>query len=335
MLTVLNDVHIGVLRSAGTTPESQWLLRQDVLICFKALLPNCGDVLILGDLFDTGNVPIYDVLETYEILSAWLIAHPQSRLYSVAGNHDLNRTSTVLSSFQFLGKLLAGRFPNQYVHIEQPSMTPHGYVVPHLRNQDLFDAAIAAVPECKYLFLHCNYDNNFAAQSDQSLNLSKEQAEVCKAEKIVIAHEHHRRDFNRILIPGNQIGTSVSDWLPNVDKFLLEITEHGHSWICAATRTDNLIELNYRELTQTLHKFVKVTGSVAAEELSGVLTTINKFRSKSPAFVVANGVTLLSEDGSTEVFSQALESVKKFSVLEALRVHLTEEEFKVVESLAC
>ena len=333
-LRILHDIHAGVLRSAGTTPASALALRLHIRERFKSLLPKAGNLMLLGDIFDTGNVPLTDSLGVYEILADWLAQHPESTLYNVAGNHDLAKTSTVLSSFQFVGRLLARQFPNRYVHIEEPAMTPYGYAIPHLRNQDIFNLALAGVPSCERLFVHCNIDNNFAAQSDQSLNISADQLEALPVREVICAHEHHRRTVGKVIIPGNQIASSVSDWLSNGDKFFAQIVDGQTELIKCGEKATEFAEMDWQNLTPTEHKFVRITGTASPEQISATITKINRFRAASSAFVVSNAVTQTSEAGdSAEMFSQSLESVAKFDIMEALRRILTQEEMQELEAL--
>lgn len=331
-LTVLSDVHIGAIRSAGTTTSSQYELRRAVLNDFSLLLPTSCDLLLLGDLFDTNSIPVSDVLETYIILNNWLRNNPDSKLYNVTGNHDASKTSNVLSSFQFLGKLLKLAHPTRYVHVEEPLMTPHGYIIPHLRNQDVFNLALQDVPEVDFLFVHCNYDNHFAAQADQSLNISAEQAQACKAKHIVFAHEHHGRMSGKVLVPGNQIATSVSDWLSKQDKRYLKIVGGKPEYVINKQRKDEFAELDWKSLEDSEHKFIRVVGEATADEASEVVNSINKFRKRSNAFVITNSVVI--DTGAVKVdFDSTLESVQQFSVMDALREIMTPQEMAVLESL--
>jgi DNA repair exonuclease SbcCD nuclease subunit len=332
MLTIISDLHIGAIRSAGTTPTTQYELRKHLLSKFKALLPETGDLLINGDLFDTNNIPISDVLQTYIILNDWLTQHPDNKLYNSTGNHDASKTSTVLSSFQFLGKLLKLAHPDRYIHVEEPMLTPHGYIIPHLRNQDLFDLALSKVPECNFLFVHANYDNGFAAQSDQSLNISRDQAEASKARIIVFGHEHHKRLVGKVVIPGNQIASSVSDWLSPQDKGYVTIVDGTLHYNISATREQEFAELDWRTLEVTDHKFVRVTGDATAEEASEVVNAINKLRKTSEAFVITNAVQIST--GAIKVdFDSTLANVQSFSVMSAIKELLTDEENAVLDAL--
>jgi metallophosphoesterase superfamily enzyme len=334
MLTVISDLHLGAIRSSGTTPTTQWALRQHLLQEFAGLLPVEGDLLINGDLADTGNIAISDVLKTYEILSDWLEAHPSSKLYNSAGNHDKNKTSNVLSSFQFLGKLLSRNFPERYVHIEQPTMTPYGYVIPHLVNQDVFDAALAATPKCEYVFLHANYDNFFAKQADQSLNVSKEQAAALPCKTVIFGHEHHARRLGKVLIPGNQLATSVSDWLSAGDKYKVVIRGgFGVHFEATALRDQEFVEMSWRDLQPTGHKFIRVNGSATQEEAHEVVNAIAAFRRTSEAFVITNAVQIESVEGLSADFESTLEAAKGFDVIKCLLDTLDAEERVVVEGL--
>lgn len=335
ILTCLHDVHIGAVRTAGTTPFSQFSLRKYILTRFKSLLPVAGDLMLIGDLFDTSNIPIYDVLETYKILAEWLEANTSRVAYSMGGNHDLSKSSNTLSSYNLLVGLLARQFPERFVSIDAPALTPYGYMIPHLANQELFNLALKSVPVCETLFVHVNIENNFAAQSDQSLNMSSTQIEECKAKQIVCAHEHNTRYFDKVLLPGCQVPTSVSDWIAEKDKFFAILVDGVPALVKCALRAADYIEMDWRNLAVTDHKFVRVTGEAEPEEVSSAISAINKLRLKHPAFVISNAIkTASASDTSAAVFSDSLQSVQAFSVKAALANILTPQEMAVVESLS-
>ena len=332
MLRILNDVHVGVSRSAGCTEASKHDLRRNILEIFESLLPDSGDLMILGDLFDTGSVPMSDTLKVYMILSNWFQTNLDCRLYNVAGNHDLNRTSNVMSSFQFLGALLTLAYPDRYIHIEQPTLTPYGYVIPHLRNQDVFDAAIAEIPRCQRVFLHANYANGFAAQSDQSLNVSEEQVEAMPCDKVVFAHEHHRRELGKVVITGNQIASSVSDWLSPGDKKYAVINGDNLTLHTSAVRAGQFAEVNWQNLSDAPDKkFIRVVGTASPDEMNSALSALNKLRSVSQAFVITNAIQATSDESVASTFSEGLEAVNSFSIVSALRRILSAEEMTIID----
>ncbi len=99
MLTVINDTHLGAQRRAGTTPASAQALTQFTEQQFIELLDGArGDLLILGDLFDTYNVPLRTVLFAFFELSRWLDMNEGFTLHLVPGNHDLSKDSSKMSS---------------------------------------------------------------------------------------------------------------------------------------------------------------------------------------------------------------------------------------------
>lgn len=335
-LRVLHDLHEGAIRAAGTTVNSQWALRGYLQERLAALLPENQNVLLLGDLFDTHSVPLVDLGATLETLVAWLNRNPECKLYNARGNHDASKTSNIWSSFDLLGRVLLRTFPDRYVHIVEPTAIPYGYVIPHMSNQEQFDLALKRVPEVPYLFVHCNYDNFFAQQADQSLNMSEQQVVDCLAETVVFAHEHHGRNFGKVLVPGNQVASSVSDWLsPQNKRFLTVIDDANdliHRFTECSVRATEYAEIPWDNLQQTEAKFVRIIGTATAEQATDVVNAVNKFRKGSDAFVVANAVAVASE-GEVINFEASLEAVQVFSVLEALRNFLTPEEMAVVEPL--
>lgn len=329
-LVILNDVHIGAIRSGGTTPSTALALRKKILDDFEKLLHKDKDLMLLGDLFDKANIPLTDVLDTYKILASWLTNNPTNKLYNVAGNHDLSGSSNVLSSFQFLGALLKHSFPGRYVHIEEPKQIPYGYVVPHLRNQEMFDLALSQAPAHTVLFLHANFESPFAQHSDQSLNFTHDQ--VKKAKLVVCAHEHQARSHKNVEIPGNQIASSVSDWLGAKTKRFLTLDETGFYYTDCVNNYEEFLVQDWRDLEDTGHVFVRVEGLASTEQASEVVNAINRFRKTSPALVITNAVKIES-DGTTVDFESTLEKVQGFNVMEALRSFLSAEEMKIIESL--
>lgn len=287
--------------------------------------------MFLGDLFDTYEVGVWDFLQVHNMLVDWL-SRRTGMLYLVAGNHDLSKTSNVLGSFDLLCSLLGARAPNRVYVIKQPSMTEYGYVIPHLPNQAAFDAALAEVPACAALFLHCNYDNKFAAQSDQSLNISKEQVDTCPAERIIIAHEHQQKASGKVLIPGNQIATSVSDWLGADAKYRTVINTNGVHLQKVADIDSEYTQQPWNSPQITDHKFVRMVGEATAEQAAEVVNAVAKFRAASLALVVTNGVNIGTMDGLGD-FSTSLESVRAFDVWRALGEVLESGEIETLKGL--
>lgn len=328
--TILSDLHIGVERSSGTTLQSRLLLRQSLLTQFKSLLPE-SDLILLGDVFDKYIIPVDDLFSTYSILREWLTKG--FKLVAVNGNHDTARTSNTMSSFDLLCKLLQGVAGSQITVVkERGQSTPYGYIIPHCQDQTLFEQELEKVPECDYLFVHCNIANIFATHSDQSLNMSLEQITACKARKIICAHEHHGRQFNKVTLPGSQVATSVSDWLAPGDKQFASITDGELTLTTCLRKTDEYIEIPWDALVLTPHRFVRVIGFATADQASQTVTKISKFREKSPALVVSNAVNIESMAGLGD-FNASLESVQAFDCWKALEGVLEPSEIALLKGL--
>ena len=333
MLTILNDLHLDAERSAGTTPATRQLLKQRTLDKFQELLPKGGDLMILGDLFDTADVSAGTLLSTYRVLYNWLLDLEDlgsRQLYMVAGNHDLKKSSNQLSSFDLLCGLLQD-IPGMHVIKGGGQMTPHGYVIPHMPNQVLFDDAVAAVPECDFLFVHCNIHNCFAAQSDHSLNLSLDQIAACRAKQIVCAHEHPGRKLGKVTIPGCQIPTSVSDLLSPGDKQYAVIRDGKLTLHTCARRADEFAEMPWNDLKPSDAPFIRISGEATASQASEALAAVAAYRRTSEALVVANAVKVQAAEGAD--FEDAVADMKGYDVMSMLREVLEPNEVKILEGL--
>ena len=331
-MIVLSDLHIGAVRSAGTSPASSKALRDHLLSSFKDLLNKADeDVILNGDIFDSSNVSMTDLLETYNAVLSWLTKG--FNLTIVVGNHDLYTDTSKLSSLQFMAALLA-KEPNVTYVSGSYRLNSEIYIISHVTNQDLFDLELSKVPTCKYLLLHCNYDNPFSKHLDNSLNLSEQQALDCKAEYIVLGHEHHTRKAlgGKVFIPGNQIASSIADCIGGHDKYMTHLgykPELVKVWDSAA----NYEEIDWRNPAPSTAQFIRFVGHAKPEEAADMADVIARYRRTSEAFVVANAVRVTEDEEGKELALQSLEEINKFNVMEALKEYLTEEELKIVESL--
>lgn len=335
-LTVLNDWHIGAVRTGGTTPATAYQLRQDLLQQFEEMLGVIDtDLLINGDLFNSPAISMADLLRTYRALDNWLVRTGKS-LWLSDGNHDLAKNSTNFSSFQFLAKLLVTEYgdteePGLVTHIEGGGqMTPHGYVIPHVANQDLFDLELAKVPACDYLFVHANYDNEFAVEADHSLNVSREQAEALPVKHIVFGHEHQAKTAlgGKVVIVGNQKPSSVSDCLGNDDKEVFEILADGSYGLSTCWQAaGDFAELPWQEINgyEGPERFIRVTGQAGADQAATVVQAIGRFRAASSALVITNAVKIEGVDDAAQL-ALSHEEITAFNVSAALAELLTPEE---------
>lgn len=337
MLTVINDTHCGAIRSGGTTTKSAWALRQYILNRFRALLLMVeGDLLVLGDLLDAFSIPYHDLLEVFDALHAWAQTNPDQTLYLVPGNHDLSKTTTTMSSFQFLCKLM-GMLDNVVIIDKPGRLNQHdAYVIPHCINQEQFDIEVDKVPDdVQLLFLHCNFDNKFAQKSDHSLNLSADVALKLPVKHIVFAHEHQQRIAinGKVQIIGNQIPSSVADCMGNDRKYLLKVRDGKLTYDETWTAQGSFQRIDWHELGTAAAdaQFIRVEGDAASSEGNAVVTAISKLRSVHNAFVITNAVKI--EGRSTDVEAKSLEQVQSYNIKEAVLRRLNPEQKAVVKAL--
>lgn len=354
MATLINDLHLGVVRKSGVTPQSQEDLRTYIFANFKALLEASGgdDLIILGDLFDSFEIAPRDWVETYYALADWCDKSKGDRLILVAGNHDVSPKGSRVSSFEMLGKVLDKQFNNVIVVGINEVVSVKGgiHILAHCDNQDVFDMKLGGLLEGseagEFVLLHANLANPYAAQADHSLNLSEEVAKefANKGVQLIFAHEHCGRveiphgakeGCAPVVVLGNQIVTSISDCLGNAQKFYHTIRNgkiEKHSW-WNAQNEDGYVELDWHSLDPSVNKkFIRVVGEATSNEASEVVDAIHKFRQKSSAFVIGNAVKVDGIVGVDELPEQ-FEAAKKFDVLSFIYSQLDEGESQVVRKI--
>lgn len=350
-LLILNDLHLGVQRVAGTTPASQLAVRQYLQDSFRTLVNqhHDKDLCIPGDLFDGFEVDMQSVLDCYMTLSDWLFESGRTLILG-AGNHDIGKRNDRLSSFSLLGHLLLDRFPDT-VTIVKDGLYSFGniHVIPHCMNQDLFNIELekALHMEPGYLLLHANVDNGFTEHSDHSLNVDGEWlTKLSKKHHLLFAHEHQHRHFsledtgrNPITVMGNQWPSSVSDCLAHGAaqkdgmKYAHLITDGTLASFATWHRDGDFEQMDWTDLQETEARFIRITGQAAATQAADVVSAIAKYRTKSKAFVVGNGVKIDGAVGMDELASVSFEKVTSFDVLGALLAELTPKEGEVVKEL--
>ena len=346
-MLILNDLHVGASRKAGTTPASQAALSEYIHQNFEALI-NATDedhIVINGDLFDGFEVPGTDLIRTFSVLDRWFMKARQAQhLTLIAGNHDYNPRGDKVSSFHLLAhflKVRRGMSVDVIDHTRGLSrVADRVWAIPHVANQDLFDIELSRAMSERgdFLLLHANYDNNFAAESDHSLNVSREAADllISAGWTLIFGHEHQPRVYTGIVIPGNQIPTSVADCLGCKGKHYLTLSGREtqfKEWL--NLEEDKVFtRLDWRSLdTDPGYQFTRVEGTATAEEAAEVVDAVAKFRARSEAYVVTNAVKVEGVVAFDELAEMSLEQITAFNVLDALLEELSEEEGKVVKEL--
>lgn len=351
-MLVLNDLHVGTKRQAGTTPASQAALTSFIIDRLDHLLHLTQEswIVVAGDLFDRFEVEATDLIAAYTLFSSWLAADEARTLTLIAGNHDWAPKGSKVSSFHLLAHFLVSRFGDRVDVIDHTrGFTVVGenvYAIAHMPNQDLFNLELDKVAESdgagRVLLLHCNVKNEFAQNSDHSLDLGDAHlgAIMRKGWTVVVAHEHQYRTLRsgRVVIPGNQIPTSVADLLGCEAKHYVTIngtingTVETHKLGDARDLFDQVDWTKLEDFSSEA-PFIRVTGSATAEQAAEVVSAVANLRRTSDALVIGNAVRVegLAEFGALVELS--FEDVKKIDVLSMLLEELTEREQEVVRGL--
>lgn len=350
-LLVLNDLHLGVQRSGGTTPESAQKLRDYMMGKYEGLLSLGTHVVINGDFFDTFQVPTSSLLQAYLTTAEWLTAKGE-KLYLLPGNHDLSKNSAMISSFELLAHFLMSRFPDKVEYLAGGNWIDEAqgvYGISHVPNQDAFEFELEKVPAgARYLLLHANLDNAFAAEKEHSLNLSREQAKalVKRGLTVIMGHEHQGRTIlgDKVVVVGNQYPSSVSDCLAHGDgqkdghKYCLEINGEDMELIPTWSANDNgggFDEIDWQDLGQGVlanKMFIRVTGAATAEQSAEVIKVVSKFRQTSNAFVITNAVKVEGVQ-DTDALAQSVEDIRLVNVVDLLMAQLDPDQQTAVKKL--
>lgn len=341
-LTVLNDLHLGVQRCAGTTPASALALRNWLMESYTDFindLPDDETLLLNGDVFDGSTVALSVVGEFISVTMKWL-SKPQRRLVMSRGNHDISKDSSNLSSFDFAASILRMTCQN-FEAVTEPTAVPGvGYVVPHAANEDIFNHWLEQVPEGEFVFLHANYDNGFSVLADHSLNVSYNQAADLIESRgctLFFAHEHQAREAfgGRLTVTGNQWASSVADCLGNPCGFkksvrISDTIRYTTTWDASA----DFLEVPWRDLptVNTDARFIRVVGEATAQEAADMVNAIARYRRDSPAFVVSNAVSVEGHQ-LDEGVEATVESIKAFDPVEFALGLLTEEQQAKIRKL--
>lgn len=341
---LLNDIHIGVVRTAGTTRDSQAAIQQYILDSLRDTIMSKTsiDLIINGDLFDGFDVDGGQLLATYIIFFEWLKASGRV-LHLVRGNHDIAKNSLRTSAFAMLCELLKKSFPDQVcVYNDRFSqITGDVYVIPHCVNQDLFDIELQHALEAEIfpgslLLLHANVDNKFAVEADHSLNVSDEWLRKLTGAgwTLVFAHEHQARTLmaGKVIVLGNQWPTSVADCMAH-GAAQKDGTKYMHiidgtdltpipTWFAEA----DFVEMPWDELVETPARFIRIVGKAEADRAADVISAISKYRQQSKALVITNAVEVAGMAGINDMSKMSVESLQAINILDALCEELTKEE---------
>lgn len=345
-MIIINDTHLGVQRTGGTTPQSACALREYGLNAVSDILNARVNehFVVNGDLFDKFEIDTLSVITAYEMFADWLNAGTGTLTLCV-GNHDWAPRGNKLSSFHLLCRFLKLHFGVRVLVVDKgfSLVDKRVWAIPHMPNQDLFALEVEKACETKhdgdYLLLHCNVKNTFAEHSDHSLNLTDDLlAKLMVAGwTLIVGHEHQGYTLRggRVVVVGNQFPTSVADCIGETSKHALRIMDSGIEYIETWSAADSYAEVHWRDLAEYAgeEEFIRVVGDATAAESADVISNISKFRQRSNAYVITNAVKVEGVAALDEMSDDAVENIKAFDVLGTIFEHLDGREVETVKEL--
>lgn len=294
-LVLFSDPHLGLTRTANTTPSSRKLLRVKILSQLtKIAMTDYGTTspkfICGGDVFDSYSNPEEVIKEGGSVVEGCVL--------TLAGNHDVEPDADKMGSLQFINSLeknddsivIAGF--NEVLVDARPLDGHYVVSVPHHTTQALFEKALATAwieaqnaplsSDLKILLLHCNYESPYE-QTETTLNLTKEKAEdlLTAFDFIFLGHEHQPRDLfdGRLKVLGNIHPTGFSDIS---DKRIIVIEGRGVTSHVIWNARDNYNEYAWDGIPErTDESFVRIVGSPEAGALAKVARDVRKLWNNS------------------------------------------------------
>ena len=314
---IITDPHLDPRRIGGTTMESRAALEAWQFNLLEEVVSSSDHdyMLINGDLFDKRSATEKTLVKVWDILK-------DEEVVIVRGNHDENSMKfDQICSLQALSTFL----PQAQLIFDEPTQIDEGmYVIPHCFDQETFDRHVAEVPAGNTVFLHANFDNHFAVESDHSLNLSMEQFEKLRENncQVVMGHEHTAKQKEGLTLLGCTMPTSIADCMGG-DKYIhyYDTTTREITRQVVWKAAEDYIEMDWSELVDTNCRFIKITGDCAVSVYPEVIRNIAKYRKNSTAFIVKNAVKVAVVESAIDTTQE----VDQFNIMELVIDQIPEE----------
>ncbi|MGD2065571.1 MAG: metallophosphoesterase [Candidatus Bathyarchaeota archaeon] len=306
-ITILSDTHLGLERKAHTTAKSRAALKQRLFQHTYDCSAEAESVVHVGDLFNSFSNSEDDILKACDAA-----IHCDVVLF---GNHDSVNQSDNCGSFDVASHLMRStsfvkpeEFGNPYVEYGVlEGVTKELAFIPHQANQDLFDESIRLVADSgkdlRAVFLHCNYENEMAVESDTALNLTKVQAlKLLKvSDYIFMGHEHQPRELldGRLIITGCIHPTSFSDIS---DKFVWHLTDDSLGKEKVWDMVYGYTEIDFSKPAQKMPEaaeFIDIVGTVPADRGAELAKFIADCWEQGSPLMIRNNVTIKLDSQSS------------------------------------
>ena len=320
---IISDLHIDPLRQGGTTMESRVALADYIQENLRRVVQeeDPDRVIVVGDIFARRTVSekaLAEFWKTLQLGPEWIL---------MRGNHDANSDKYGdICALQAIDIMTDDRVR---VIFDGPESIGTYHFIPHMFNQEQFDRALEEIPAmAKTVFIHANWNNNFAVMADHSLNLSLEQAKKIEAngQTIILGHEHIPADkLENTFI----VGCLTPTMLPDIDgpkRALVFVDEKPAGQIPTwPPQLTSFQKIQPHEIDDLVGnpQFIEVYGECSPVESAEITKAIGKLRAKSSAFIVKNGIKIIRP----EVTGPDQQEIAAFNVVDIF-MDLVPEQYK-------
>lgn len=127
----IGDVHLGRVFKNGVPLNRRGEIESLFVKEFakQLAIPREKNVVQLGDLFDSPQVPNEVLWTAYTEISKAAKASPEQNFYFVAGNHDLPKDTEDVPAIKILSRLLSGE-PNVHFVLDEPVVVDKTTLIP-------------------------------------------------------------------------------------------------------------------------------------------------------------------------------------------------------------
>ena len=324
----LSDPHLGLLRTANTTPASRMALQYRLEEHLGNVIEEHGgsegfddparSVICGGDMFDK-----YSNDEEVIMRAAPLYKRLD---YCIAGNHDVVNIAGKEGSLALLDSMYPGITSFNDIGRNSWFRQDFGmtavFSIPHVATQQLFEIALGTLLEVadtdpftyNICLLHCNYNIGFDDPSDATLNLTTEMAEklVEKFDYVLLGHEHIPADHlgGKLKIIGNLHPTGFSDIS---DKRVLiwndGMWEEKEVW-SEYHATEAPWDYGHWDDVLDEVQFLRITGECEATDMKGISATVKGLWRNSPnLFAIKLDVKIKGIEATTDIEHMDIESL--------------------------
>ena len=210
-INFLGDVHLGRTFRSGVPMHRRGDREKMVFDQFVAELALPGDITIqVGDIFDRHRVDLNVVMATFGAIRDAALVAPDQTFYFLAGNHDLSKDSTKVSSFDVLAELCSNidnvNFLKEPETFSWPNLPEGPLSILFLPYDPLTPAALVAAEAAREpVDLVVGHWDRVAPTNDFNLLPLTQLAKITK--RVITGHDHVAQTYQEQGVQVDYVGS--------------------------------------------------------------------------------------------------------------------------------